>query len=225
MYFCPPVSILVEETVAVKWGYVKSLDPVIAIKSTMLVIRKVKVATEINKQNVESLQKQEECLFFLLVTSIASTGVHESPVPNALCAETGMLLGSQVGVSGGYFNLLACSSGPCDFCQYPAEKMLKIASTGMLRKVTGDQFIASRDYLPRGQHLYLCLFPLTEFLNYCHVCLKQGDNIDTCQCLCHVAFNNLECNLGVLQAKVKPGPIHLKEYYIFVKIRLTGSLW
>lgn len=24
-------------------------------------------------------------------------------------------------------------------------------------------------------------------------------------------FNNLECNLGVLQGKVKPGPIHLKE--------------
>ena len=35
------------------------------IKSTMLVIQKVKVAKQIKKQNVELLQKQMECLIVL----------------------------------------------------------------------------------------------------------------------------------------------------------------
>ena len=82
------------------------------IKSTMLVIQKVKVAKQIKKQNVELLQKQMECLIVLWLHPQHAQGFMKT---QPQCVETGMLLGPQVGVPDGYAYLLACSSGPCDF--------------------------------------------------------------------------------------------------------------
>lgn len=140
------------------------LNPMTVIRSTMLVLWKVKLPKKLVSRNEGSLRNQMER--FLLIASVESTGSHESKVPTAPLAA--LRVRNQEGSwdarweSPGVLSPTGLQPQTLRIGQYSAEKRSRRRHpTGGWHK---DPLTALFDCLPRSRHLkvLLSLPPLSK---------------------------------------------------------------